>query len=643
MMPVSHVWQVVLFFVTAITIYLFYLYTKDRDKRKLLFALAFLFSIPSFFALAFGFISVDVNDSSVFWFNVFTLSSLPMLYAVFIASHEPLLQIKKYDKIFKIFLIITAITLVFLVFPSKLTGIPNFLRIIVSFEILAITIYQFIKTRGIENLYFIGYITTTMAGGIGFSLDYGFFSSFAFLMGYIFICFLFISPNSSNKIHKKGINNYFSLEQQLKTAEKRYEKLFDTIPDAITLLSEDGTILNINETMAGNFHTEKEEIIGKNMHQLLPDDVDRKRTIYASKALQTGKIQENDDQRDGYYFHNLFVPIKMGDDQKNLMVIARNVTKEKLLEKEREDRLEELRRTELATLNIMDDMQETLINLKKTRKELEQKNNDLIKSTEQLRSINQELDIAKGQLTELNKNLEEKVQERTSEVEKLMELKDSFIYQLSHDLKTPLTPLIALLPIIKEKTSDPETKKSIDICIDKVRYMKLLVTETLDLAKLNSPSYDLKIEKTDLHQFIDTIIRDIDINIKEQNIKIDNKIPGEYKAMIDPLRFTELIHNLISNAIKYSPDGGNIIIHAEETKDDLIKISITDQGIGLTTEQLNHIFDEFYKADESRHDFNSTGLGLTITKQIVEKHGGTINATSDGIGKGSTFSFTVKK
>jgi len=223
-----------------------------------------------------------------------------MLYAVFIASHDFFLKGIKYDKIFKIFILFSVITIIFVFLPFKLTGIPNFIRLFVSFEILLITIYFFIKTREIENLYFIGYLITAMAGGIGFSLDYGYFSSFAFLMGYVFICFLFINPNSSNKINTKGIKNYFSLEQQLKTAETRYEKLFDTIPDAITLLSEDGTILNINETMVNNFNTEKDEIIGKNMHHLLPDDVDQKRSVYGRKALQTGEIQENDDQRNGF-------------------------------------------------------------------------------------------------------------------------------------------------------------------------------------------------------------------------------------------------------------------------------------------------------------------------------------------------------
>ena len=101
-------------------------------------------------------------------------------------------------------------------------------------------------------------------------------------------------------------------------------------------------------------------------------------------------------------------------------------------------------------------------------------------------------------------------------------------------------------------------------------------------------------------------------------------------------------NNIITNAIKYSNDGGIISIHAED-KDNEVHLSIKDNGIGMTQDQLERLFDEFYKADESRHDFESSGLGLPIAKRIVEKHGGKIWVESEGIGMGSTFHFTLPK
>jgi two-component system sensor histidine kinase VicK len=103
---------------------------------------------------------------------------------------------------------------------------------------------------------------------------------------------------------------------------------------------------------------------------------------------------------------------------------------------------------------------------------------------------------------------------------------------------------------------------------------------------------------------------------------------------------TELFDNLIGNSVKYSPDGGTITIDAKQDKD-FVTVSIKDTGKGMTEEQLSHMFDEFYKADEARHDFDSSGLGLPICKRIVEKQSGKIWAESQGEGKGTTMFFTL--
>jgi signal transduction histidine kinase len=111
----------------------------------------------------------------------------------------------------------------------------------------------------------------------------------------------------------------------------------------------------------------------------------------------------------------------------------------------------------------------------------------------------------------------------------------------------------------------------------------------------------------------------------------------------DVLRLNEVFNNLITNAVKYSKkNGGKITIDADEGKEN-VTVSIQDAGIGMTKQQISHIFDEFYKADESRHELDSSGLGLSIAKKIINKHGGRIWAESPGPGKGTTFFFTLKK
>jgi signal transduction histidine kinase len=111
---------------------------------------------------------------------------------------------------------------------------------------------------------------------------------------------------------------------------------------------------------------------------------------------------------------------------------------------------------------------------------------------------------------------------------------------------------------------------------------------------------------------------------------------------VDNVEFEELFYNLISNAIKYSREGGNITINADD-RGDIVIISVKDTGIGLTEEQIEHVFDEFFKVDESRHELDSSGLGLSICKKIVNKHGGNIWAESNGRDLGTTIFFTIRK
>ncbi len=230
---------------------------------------------------------------------------------------------------------------------------------------------------------------------------------------------------------------------------------------------------------------------------------------------------------------------------------------------------------------------------------------------------------------------------RSKEIETLLQEKEAFIHQLGHDLKTPLTPLLTLLPIIRKRVNDPKTIELLDTLIQSSHYMKNLIIRILQLAKLNAPSTKFHFEEASLLDEINKVLKRHELLLKKHNIEVKNLVDKDIVVSIDRLHFGEVIDNLISNAIKYSPNGGEINITAEK-KDDEVKVSIRDTGIGMTEEQIRRIFDEFYKADESRHDFESSGIGLSICRKIIEKHGGKIWAESPGLGKGSTFYFTLK-
>lgn len=246
------------------------------------------------------------------------------------------------------------------------------------------------------------------------------------------------------------------------------------------------------------------------------------------------------------------------------------------------------------------------------------------------------------QVQELNIQLENKVKQRTHQIERLLKQKDEFINQLGHDLKNPLTPLTTLLPLLRKRVDDKNTQEMFDVAIQNVKYMNDLVRKTIELAKLNSPTTMFCMENANLHSIANEVITNQRFEFQRHNITIENKLENNLCSYVDPLRIEEVFNNLLSNALKYSPNGSTITV-ANQIDGNEIVIGVQDTGVGLTSEQLEHIFDEYYKVDHSRHNLDSSGLGLPICKRIIEKHGGRIWVESPGENKGTTFYFTLKK
>ncbi len=253
-----------------------------------------------------------------------------------------------------------------------------------------------------------------------------------------------------------------------------------------------------------------------------------------------------------------------------------------------------------------------------------------------------ELSNAFNKMTADLKKSREKIEDYNRILEKLLDQKDAFIGQLGHDLKNPLQPLVGLLPVIMEREKDPKIKEHLRIMSENVEYMRDLIVKTLQLARLRSSNTKFDIEDLNLKEEVETIVTSQKLLFNEKNVEIDNKITSNIFIEADKLRLRELFNNLLTNSVKYTPDSGGKITLDAELEKDFVKISVVDNGIGMTNEQLEKVFDEFYKADASQQEMISTGLGLSICKHIVEKHGGKIWVDSPGVGKGSTFYFTLK-
>ena len=277
---------------------------------------------------------------------------------------------------------------------------------------------------------------------------------------------------------------------------------------------------------------------------------------------------------------------------------------------------------------------------KNLEKLVAERTKELEEKTRRLEQINKDLITAREELSTLNKNLEGRVHDRTKEVEKLLKQKDEFITQLGHDLKNPLGPLINLIPLLEKDETDVTKKEMLAVLNRNAYYMKNLVVKTLELASLNSPNAKFSIETLNLFEEVNQIIENKKILFEECDAKISNNIDHYLSIKADRLRFEEVLTNIFENSIKYCQENCIITINAKKVTDQIM-ISITDNGIGMTEEQIERIFNEFYKADYARHDIQSTGLGMSICKRIIEKQGGRIWVESPGLGKGITVFFTL--
>ncbi len=341
-----------------------------------------------------------------------------------------------------------------------------------------------------------------------------------------------------------------------------------------------------------------------------------------------------------FVLFNRFITAPIGDLIKGVRVMSKG----KLGAKVKVKSTDELGELASAFNKMSEELKKSQDSLKEYSQDLEKlvtkRTEELEDKTAYLEKINKDLVKTRKELNILNKNLEQRIKERTEEVEHLLKQKDEFINQLSHDLKSPLNPIMMLLPVLEKQESDPKKLECFQVLRRNVEYMKNIATKTLELAKLNSPKTKFLFGRIELKDEIKRIVQNKKTLFQSKNLNVQNNITKKSLINADKLRFEELLSNLLENSVKYSNENGTITFDAVK-ENDYMKISIKDTGVGMTKKQIKHIFEEFYKVDKSRHDFESSGLGLTICKRIVEKHGGKIWVESPGIGKGTSVFFTM--
>mgnify|MGYP001608904562 CR=1 FL=1 len=260
------------------------------------------------------------------------------------------------------------------------------------------------------------------------------------------------------------------------------------------------------------------------------------------------------------------------------------------------------------------------------------------------KNFNVKLQEATAQTERSNKELIEKTKELEEVNKKLMEVdkrKTEFISIVSHELRTPLTGIIGFAQtLMRLKLNDEQKEHYIKIIYSEGKRLALLIEDFLDISKIESGRFALQIDFVNISELVEETLDTISI---PEGIQVKVNFPSNFPSIDgDGGRIEQVITNILSNAIKYTPEGGEITIEGREENNSVI-ISIQDTGPGIKKEALGRIFEKFYRGDDavSRRKTGS-GLGLSIAKGIVEAHGGKIWVESVE-GKGSRFSFSLPK
>ena len=233
----------------------------------------------------------------------------------------------------------------------------------------------------------------------------------------------------------------------------------------------------------------------------------------------------------------------------------------------------------------------------------------------------------------------------TTEQEKEERERRLFVSNVSHELRTPLTSVKSYLEALDEGAlSEPVAPDFIKVSLDETNRMMRMVTDLLHLSRIDNATTHLDVELINFTAFITFILNRFD-KMRGPDEEKKYELVRDYPITsiwieIDTDKMTQVIDNILNNAIKYSPDGGKITVTMKTTDDQMI-LSISDQGLGIPKQDLPRIFDRFYRVDRARsRSQGGTGLGLSIAKEIIKQHKGFIWAKSE-YGKGSTFTIVL--
>ena len=257
-----------------------------------------------------------------------------------------------------------------------------------------------------------------------------------------------------------------------------------------------------------------------------------------------------------------------------------------------------------------------------------------------------EVAIFRRQVTAMNEQLllsATRQHELTEIAERANHLKDEFLATLSHELRTPLTAILGWSEVLAKSKLDPVIAfRAIEVIRRNAGIQVKLVDDVLDVSRIITGKLRLSVQPVDLGAIIIAAVDGLRPAAEAKEIRLQLRLDAPTGQVSgDNERLQQVAWNLISNAIKFTPKNGSVLVRLERVESN-VEVTISDTGQGMAPEFLPHVFDRFRQADATTtRAFGGLGLGLAIVRQLVELHGGTVRAASEGIGLGSTFSFSL--
>lgn len=266
----------------------------------------------------------------------------------------------------------------------------------------------------------------------------------------------------------------------------------------------------------------------------------------------------------------------------------------------------------------------------------------------------EEIQNRDGQLSFINQSLEKEIEERKQIELQLQEARNAadsankaktqFLAAMSHELRTPLNAIIGFSEQLKDEMLGALTKDQKEYCGDifvSGQHLLDLINELLDLSKIEAGKMELNLESTYMPELITQVVFLLREKAFKNNIQVDIDISEKVKEfLVDAKKIKQVLFNLLSNALKFTPSDGKVSVKADITEDRHLEIQVVDTGVGMSEEDLKELFKPFNRLKDTAQKVEGTGLGLVMIKKIAELHGGTVDVKSNK-GEGSTFTVYI--